>query len=251
MAERPRAVAADRYAAEYWAASGPDAATIAITARGLPYSQWWRKGHSHIDESEIWLVHGIAPGVKGVPKYEQISASGAKSEWPMYSADGKTLYYVSDRSGAREPVDSRRERRSRAAAHEVHERSRALAHDRERRQGDRVRARVRHLELRHRRGSRRSRSRLRCAARASGALVEHRTLTNGLQELAVSPDGKKVAFTVRGEDLRGVEPRRRKRAARVERGAHGAAARVGARQPPPRLRRRSRRTLHICTCTTS
>ena len=61
----PTAVAADRYAAEYWAAAGPDAATIAITARGLPYSQWWRKGHSHIDESEIWLVHGVAPGARG------------------------------------------------------------------------------------------------------------------------------------------------------------------------------------------
>jgi len=96
----PTPVAADRYAAEYWAATGPEDATIAITARGLPYSQWWRKGHSHIDESEIWLVHGVAAGAKGTPKYEQISASGAKSEWPMYSVDGKTLYYVSDRSGA-------------------------------------------------------------------------------------------------------------------------------------------------------
>ena len=38
--------------------------------------------------------------MKGAPKYEQLSASGSKNEWPMYSADGKTLYYVSDRSGA-------------------------------------------------------------------------------------------------------------------------------------------------------
>ena len=90
----PTPVAADRYAAEYWAATGPDSATIAITARGLPYSQWWRKGHSHIDESEIWVVHGIAAGVKSTPKYEQLSASGSKNEWPMYSADGRTIYYT-------------------------------------------------------------------------------------------------------------------------------------------------------------
>ena len=33
----------------------------------------------------------------------------------------------------------------------------------------------------------------------AAAAVEHRTFTDQIQELALSPDGKKVAFTVRGE----------------------------------------------------
>ena len=52
----PMQVAADRYASEYWGAPSPDGKTIAITARGTTSGQWWRKGHSHLDESEIWLV---------------------------------------------------------------------------------------------------------------------------------------------------------------------------------------------------
>jgi tricorn protease len=194
----PTPVAADRYAAEYWAATGPDAATIAVTARGLPYSQWWRKGHSHIDESEIWLVHGVAAGVKGTPKYEQVSASGAKSEWPMYSADGKTLYYVSDRSGAQNlwarTSSGGAERQltkftdGRVLWPTIAADGKAIAFERDfgiwsYDIGSAI-AKAVPISLR---GS------------SAGALVEHRTLTNGLQELAVSPDGKKVAFTVRGK----------------------------------------------------
>ncbi|HSU92098.1 MAG TPA: DPP IV N-terminal domain-containing protein, partial [Gemmatimonadaceae bacterium] len=194
----PSAVAADRYAAEYWAATGPDAATIAITARGLPYSQWWRKGHSHIDESEIWLVHGVAPGAKGIAKYEQLSASGSKNEWPMYSADGRTLYYVSDRSGAQNlwtrAVSGGAERQltkftdGRVLWPTIANDGRAITFEREFGIWSYdVGAGVAKPVTIALRGS------------ASGALVEHRTLTNGLQELAVSPDGKKVAFTVRGK----------------------------------------------------
>ncbi|MEP7065721.1 MAG: DPP IV N-terminal domain-containing protein, partial [Gemmatimonadota bacterium] len=194
----PTPVAADRYAAEYWAATGPDSSAVAITARGLPFSQWWRKGHSHIDESEIWVVHGVATGVKGLPKYEQLSAAGAKSEWPMYSADGKTIYYVSDRSGAQNLwsratsggaekqltkfVDGRTLWPTIAADGKaiVFERDFGIwSYD--------VATGIAKAVPIALRGS------------SSGALVEHRTLTNGLQELAVSPDGKKVAFTVRGK----------------------------------------------------
>jgi len=194
----PSAVAADRYAAEYWAATGPDTSTIAITARGLSQSQWWRKGHSHIDESEIWLVHGVAPGAKGTPSYEQVSASGAKSEWPMFSADGKTIYFVSDRSGApnfwQRAASGGAERQltkftdGRVLWPTMSADGKGIVFERDFgiwsydiASGA---AKPVAIELR---GS------------ASGALVEHRSLSSGLQELALSPDGKKVAFTVRGK----------------------------------------------------
>ena len=89
-------VSADRFTQEYWAAPSPtDANTIAFTARGVTASTWWRHGHSHLDESQIWLEHfgGEAP------QYEQVTKDEARSGWPMWSGDGKTLYYVSDKNG--------------------------------------------------------------------------------------------------------------------------------------------------------
>ncbi|MEO8337134.1 MAG: peptidase S41, partial [bacterium] len=38
----PMQVAGDRYAAEYFAAPAPDGSSLAITARGLVFGQWWR-----------------------------------------------------------------------------------------------------------------------------------------------------------------------------------------------------------------
>ncbi len=94
---QPAIVAGDRYASEYWASPSPDGGTLAITARGTVAGQWWRHGHSHLDESEIWLVKGLdAP----VPTYQAFGGSGgAKEAWPMWSPDGRTVYYMSDRGG--------------------------------------------------------------------------------------------------------------------------------------------------------
>src|SRR6266852_3173949 len=46
----PMPVAADRYASEYFASPSPDGKSVAITARGIVDRQWWRKGHSHLDQ---------------------------------------------------------------------------------------------------------------------------------------------------------------------------------------------------------
>src|SRR3954469_2510320 len=66
----PMPVAAARYTTEYFAASSPGGESVAITARANAASQWWRKGHSHLDESEIWVVKRAAAG--GAPTYQQI-----------------------------------------------------------------------------------------------------------------------------------------------------------------------------------
>jgi len=194
----PSAVAADVYAAEYWAAPAPDGATLAITARGLPYSQWWRRGHSHIDESEIWLVHDVGPGRRGAPKYEAVTTTGARSEWPMWTPDGKTLFYVSDRSGAPNLY-------SRAAAGGTERQLTkftggrllwpSMSYD-----GKSI-AFERDFGIWSYDVASGSAKPVAIALRgsAAGAVVEHRTLTDGLQELELSPDGKKVAFSVRGK----------------------------------------------------
>ena len=74
----PMQVSADRYTTEYFAAPAPDGQTLAFTARGNAGSQWWRKGHSHLDESEIWLRHEGSPA-----GYERVTEGGAKEVWPM------------------------------------------------------------------------------------------------------------------------------------------------------------------------
>ena len=93
----PMPVTADRYVSEYFAAPSPDGRSVAFTARGISSGQWWRQGRSHIDEAEIWIWREGAEG--GKPSYEQVTERGAKQMWPMWSGDGRTLYYVSDRDG--------------------------------------------------------------------------------------------------------------------------------------------------------
>jgi tricorn protease len=86
----PMQVSADRYTTEFQAAPAPDG-SIAFSARGTSSGQWWRRGRSHLDESEIWHKNGDT--------YEQLAARGAKQNWTMWSADGKQIFYVSDRGG--------------------------------------------------------------------------------------------------------------------------------------------------------
>jgi Tol biopolymer transport system component len=87
----PMQVSADRYTTEFQAAPLADGSII-FAARGNSSGQWWRKGHSHLDESELWLKSG--------DQYSQLTQRGAKQMWPMATADGSRISFVSDRSGA-------------------------------------------------------------------------------------------------------------------------------------------------------
>jgi Tol biopolymer transport system component/C-terminal processing protease CtpA/Prc len=90
----PMPVSADRFANEYFSAPSPKGSTLAFTGDGYP-AQWWRHGHSHLDESRIWLMD---EGDKS--SYRPLTEPGARDLWPMWNPDGRRLYYVSDRSGA-------------------------------------------------------------------------------------------------------------------------------------------------------
>ncbi|WP_396213802.1 S41 family peptidase [Gemmatimonas sp.] len=91
----PMAVAGDRYASEFFAAPSPDGTTIAISARGTASGQWWRRGRSHLDEAELWLVK-----LGATPVYSRLSEDGgSKDLWPMWSPDGATVFCMSDRTG--------------------------------------------------------------------------------------------------------------------------------------------------------
>ena len=79
----PFTVAADRYETEFFAAPAPEGGVIAISTRGnMARGQWWRNGHAHIDEAEIWLVREGAP-----PTYSPLT-TGGKNSWAMWDGTG-------------------------------------------------------------------------------------------------------------------------------------------------------------------
>ncbi len=91
----PLEVSRERYLSEFEAAPSPDGQTVALIAKGISNRQWWRNGHAHIDETELWLKPIAESG-----RYRRLLPADAKHAWPMWSADGKTIFYMSDASGS-------------------------------------------------------------------------------------------------------------------------------------------------------
>jgi Tol biopolymer transport system component len=95
----PLEVSRERYLNEFESAPSPDGKQIALVAKGISSSQWWRNGHAHIDETELWLKPLASPSATDAG-YRRLLSADAKHAWPMWSPDGKTLFYMSDKSGA-------------------------------------------------------------------------------------------------------------------------------------------------------
>ena len=95
----PLEVSRERYLNEFESSPSPDGKQIALVAKGISSSQWWRNGHAHIDETELWLKPIASPSPTDAG-YRRLLSADAKHAWPMWSPDGKTLFYMSDKSGA-------------------------------------------------------------------------------------------------------------------------------------------------------
>jgi Tol biopolymer transport system component/C-terminal processing protease CtpA/Prc len=191
----PMPVTAERYTSEFFASPSPDGGRLAFSARGIAAAQWWRRGHSHIDESEIWIRDAAGA-------YQQAVGRGAKALWPMWSADGRSLYYMSDRSGAENiwltPAGAREGRdqarplttftNGRVLWPTISRDGRTIAFERNfgiwtLNTGTRD---VREVPIRR-------------VGAPAGAAVDRLRLTSQIRELALSPDGRKLLFVVRGE----------------------------------------------------
>jgi Tol biopolymer transport system component/C-terminal processing protease CtpA/Prc len=188
----PMLVSADRFTNEFASAPSPDGQSIAFSARGNGPGQWWRKGHSHLDESEIWIMKGLS-----TTGYEKLVDRGAKNYWPMWSADGRNLYFMSDRSGAEniwvkplsgQPKQVTQFRAGRVLWPDISGDGKTIVFERnfgiwtlDVDSGQAAEVKIR------RRGA------------SIGPVTEHLTLTNGYSDLALSPDGRKVVFVARGE----------------------------------------------------
>ena len=188
----PMPVSADRFTNEFGAAPSPDGQSIAFSARGNGPGQWWRNGHSHLDESEIWIMRGLS-----TTGYEKVVDAGSKNFWPMWSADGKSLYFMSDRSGSEniwmkpltgQPKQVTDFKAGRVLFPDISADGRTIVF--ERNFGiwtlDVSSGRAAAVTIRRRGAS-------------IGPVTEHLTLSNGFSDLSLSPDGRKVAFVARGE----------------------------------------------------
>ncbi len=192
----PMPVTADRYASEFFGTPSPDGSTLAFSARGIAAAQWWRRGSSHLDQSEIWTCKiGTKPGDK--PVYERLTEGGAKELWPLWSPNGQTLYFVSDRNGQQnlwskplkgQPIMLTNFTNGRALWPSISRDGRTIVferdfqiwtHDIATKQTAPVAIRLR--------------------GAAAGPAVDHLKLTNQFRDLVVSPDGKKLAFTAHGD----------------------------------------------------
>ena len=189
----PMPLAAERYTNEFFAAESPDGSRIAYSARGIAHAQWWRNGHSHIDQSEIWTRSTDVTATA----VQMIVERGAKALWPMWARDGQTLFFMSDRSGTENIW--RRDASGTTRALTTFTSGRVLwpsisgdgsviAFERE--FGiwtlDVATGKARELPI-VRRGAPAARD------------PERQRLTRDFSTLALSPDGKKVAFIARGE----------------------------------------------------
>jgi Tol biopolymer transport system component/C-terminal processing protease CtpA/Prc len=191
----PMQVSADRYANEYWAAPSPDGNTVAFTARGITSSQWWRNGRSHLDECEIWLLRNSG--------YERFTEGGAKEMWPMWSADGKEIYYVSDRGGAQniwvKPIGGAAKQLTKFKTPANGPDGRVLwpsvSYD------GKLIVFERNFKIWKMDTGGGNATEVAIARRGApaGPAVERVNVGGQLSELALSPDGKKVAFVAHGE----------------------------------------------------
>lgn len=186
----PMAVSEEPYTNEFFASPSPDGKGIVFNARGIASRQWWRHGHSHIDESEIWLKQENKP-------YEKLTERGAKEIWPMWSADGKTIYYVSDRNGNEnlwsKPVQGSAKMlttftNGRVLWPSISYDGKTIVFERD--------FAIWKYDVATQQASA---IKITKQGQATTPALEHLRLNNQVNEMVVSPDGKKIAFIVRGE----------------------------------------------------
>ena len=184
----PMQVSADRYTSEFEAAPLADGSII-FAARGNSAGQWWRRGHSHLDESELWQKTGDA--------YTQLTQRGAKQMWPMVSPDGSKIFFMSDRSGQQNIWMMPRGGQAKQVTNFTDGRVLwpTISYDGQ----EIVFERNFHIWKMKTDGGGAKEVSITLRGAASSPMIERVALGSQIRELSLSPDGKKVAVAARGE----------------------------------------------------
>ncbi|MFC4158971.1 S41 family peptidase [Chitinimonas lacunae] len=183
----PQWVTGERYVDQSYPAISPDGDSLAVAARG--FDQWWRRGGSHIDQSELWLRE------RG--QYRRLSEPGARDTWPMWDAKGQRLYFVSNRGGQENLWRRSRQgkaekltdfRQGRVLWPSIAWDGQSILFERDFRlwRFDIVSRRAQPIEVK-------------LTGSATGPGQEKLAVADQAEELALSPDGRQLAFIARGE----------------------------------------------------
>jgi tricorn protease len=186
----PMPVVAETYVKEYHGAPSPDGKSLAFVAQGLASHEWWRHGSSHIDQSQIWELE-LKSG-----KYSPLTEDVAREVWPMWSPDSKAIYFVSDKESGdniwrverkKKPVRISNFKNARVLWPSISSDGKSIVFERDLaiwkvdiKQGD-----ARRVDIRLR-GS------------CPKEVPDHRKVTE-FSEIALAPDGKKLALIARGD----------------------------------------------------
>ena len=181
-------VSSDRYTNEFQSTPLADGSII-FAARGNSAAQWWRRGRSHLDESELWQKTGDT--------YQQLTQRGAKQMWPMATADGSKIYFVSDRTGPQNIWSMPRGGQAKQVTNFTDGRVlwASLSYDGQ----EIVFERNFHIWKMKADGGKPQELAITLRGAASSPMNRAISLSTQIRELALSPDGKKVAVIARGE----------------------------------------------------
>ena len=184
----PMQISADRYTSEYSASPLADGSFV-FAARGIGGGQWWRKGRSHIDESEIWQKTG--------GQYTELTPRGAKQLWPMVTADGSRTYFVSDRSGDQNIWVLPKGGQAKQLTNFTDGRVLFASMSQDAREI--VFERNFHIWKMPTDGGRAAEVQITLRGAATTPILDRVNASTQIRELALSPDGKKVAMIARGD----------------------------------------------------
>jgi tricorn protease len=184
----PMQISSDRYTSEYNAAPLADG-SIVFAARGIGSGQWWRNGRSHIDESELWQKSG--------DQYSELTPRNAKQLWPMVTADGSRTFFVSDKSGTQNIWMLPKGGQAKQLTN--FNNGRVLFASMSADGREIVFERNFHIWKMTAEGGKAAEVPITLRGAATTPIIDRVNASSQIRELALSPDGKKVAMIARGE----------------------------------------------------